>query len=88
MGYGTRPGRGNNTINTFTPDDDENTIYLRGEYSLEDLDRIAQDKWPGASMDDIQISTEYIQTDCLGHDQYDPSDYTCFLVLSLDSDEV
>jgi len=83
MGYSTD----RNGIKTFWPDNDENTIYLCGEHYLEDLDRIAQDKWPHASMDDIQISTEYIQTDCLGYNQYDPGDYTCFIVLSLETDE-
>lgn len=69
MGYGTR----SNTVRTFTPDDDENTIHLQGEFSLEDLDRISQAKWPYSSMDDIKITTKYIQND--------PSDYTCFIVL-------
>jgi len=80
MGYSTGS-------KSFTPDNDENTIYLQGEFSLEDIDRIALSKWPRVSMCDVKISTEYIQTDCLGYDQYDPGDYTCFIVVRYCEDD-
>lgn len=49
--------------------------------SFTDLIEKIKGKWPDASMDDIDISTEYIHTDCLGYDQYNPCDYTNYIVL-------
>lgn len=79
MGYGTRDGG----IRTFWPDDDENTLYLDSTLflSLQELLEKAQEKWPGISLTEIQISAEKIHTDCLGYDLYDPIDYTDFIVL-------
>ena len=82
MGYSTD----RNGIKRFWPDDDEKTIYLSGEYSLGELVLVAQEKWPDASMDDIEISTDYIHTHCLGYNRYDPGDYTCFIVLTLEAE--
>jgi hypothetical protein len=84
MGYGTRPGGGGHTIRTFWPDDDENTMYIdaSGGMAIEHLMEKIDEKWPGSSLEDITISHEHINTDCLGYDLYDPSDYTNFFVLT------
>lgn len=80
MGYGTR---NNGTIRTFWPDDTENTLHISSDASLnlEELLFKAQKKWPGISLDQIQISADKIHTDCLGYDMYDSSDYTNFIIL-------
>lgn len=85
MGYGTRGGRFGNKIQTFWPDDTDTKMYINGglmsSTNLQELLEKAQEKWPGISLDQIEISAEHIQTDCLGYDLYDPNDYTQFIVL-------
>lgn len=78
MGYSTRPGT---TIRDFWPDEDDNTMYIYGESNLSELIEKIQEKWVGISLDEIEISSEYIQTHCLGYDQYDPGDYNNFTVI-------
>lgn len=84
MGYDTRPGGCGHTIRTYWPDSNEKTIYITASVgpSLADIINTAQKKWPGCSLNDIEISAEHIQTDCLSYDQYDSSDYTDFIVLT------
>ena len=78
MGYGTRNGR----IKTFWPDDDDKTIYRARDLDLSEIIELAKEKWgDGVDFDNITIRSEYIHTDCLTHDQYDPSDYTRFVVI-------
>ena len=81
MGYGTRA---NGTIKTFTPDNDENTIYLSAsilDYTLQEIIELIQEKWPDCSFDDITIEAEHIHTDCLGYDLYDSGDYTDYIII-------
>jgi hypothetical protein len=74
----------NGSITNFWPDNTDNEIYIAsGCDSLEDLMQIAKDKWPTASMADINITSEKIHTSCITYDQYDGGDYTEFLVLTL-----
>lgn len=84
MGHGTRGGALGHTIRTFWPDDDENTMYLDATqiWSLTDIQARINEKWPGVSSDNITISSEEINTDCLGYDAYDPSDWTNFLIIT------
>ena len=76
--------------NTFWPDDDENTIYLKNScwITLADIIYIVQSKWPELSdldsLESINISAENIHTDCLGYDLHDPSDFTNFIVITKD----
>ncbi len=81
MGHSTRP----NGIRDFSPDDTETCFYIASNSwtSLADILRKAKEKW-GDDLDfsDIQISSEYIHTSCLSYNQYDPSDYTCFTVIT------
>lgn len=68
------------TGNTFWPDDTRDTLYL----TESDLDSIAErttEKWPGIRSDEILISAEHIQTNAIGYDLYDSSDYTNFVVV-------
>ena len=78
--------------NSFWPDDDENTIYIKsngGITSLADIIYIVQSKWPELSdldsLESINISAENIHTDCLGYDLHDSSDYTNFIVTTKDA---
>lgn len=78
MGHGTRDGR----IKTFWPDDDDKTIYKARDIGLSEILELAKEKWgEDIDLDQITIRSEYIHTDCLTYDQYDPSDYTCFVVI-------
>ena len=80
MGYSYR---NNGQIKDFWPDDDENTMYrLSGNDSLQEIIELAQEKWPGISLQDITISAEKIHTSCLTYDLYDPSDYTDFVIIT------
>ena len=84
MGY-------SNNGNTFEPDDDKNTIYLKNSnwITLADIIYIVQSKWPELSdldsLDSISISAENIRTDCLDYDLHDPSYYTDFIVITKDA---
>lgn len=72
-------------IQSYTPDNTATTLYLRSGsgYSLQDLLELAKEKWPGEALEDVQVESEYIHTNCLTYDQYDASDYTEYLVLTL-----
>jgi hypothetical protein len=80
----------NRGITSFTPDDDEKTMYLdTGVFAFEryDLNKILElckEKWPGVSdLSRIGIQAIYIHTDCLGYDRYDSGDYTNYLKIVL-----
>ena len=80
MGYSYR---NNGQIKDFWPDDDANTMYrLSGNDSLQEIIELAQEKWPGSSLEDITVSAEKIHTSCLTYDLYDPSDYTDFVIIT------
>lgn len=76
MGYTTK-----GSITSFWPDEDDNTKYMAGEWSLSDLLAAAVDKWPNTPMEEIQISAEKIHTDCIYYDLYDSGDWTDFVVM-------
>ena len=79
MTYSYRNG-GN--IKDYWPDDDESTIYRAScSDTLQEIMDMAKEKWPEASLEDIEISSEKIHTSCLTYDCYDPSDYTDFIVI-------
>ena len=83
MGYGTRMSQSGHCINTFEPDNDANTLYLRSDiYSLEEMIEKAKEHF-GAEvlLSDLTIAGENIHTDCLDYDLYDPSDYTVYIVI-------
>lgn len=83
MGYSTR---NNGLIKTYQPDNTDKKYYINSDnypnYSLLDIIKLAKEKWgEDISLDNIHISSEYIQTDCLNYDAYDPFDYTNFIVI-------
>lgn len=90
MGYGKRPGGGGHTIRTFWPDDTATEFWLSADddtITLAKIIELCREKWPDTSRDmvskaDIAITSEYIHTDCLGYDRYDPGDYTRFLKIT------
>ena len=72
----------NGSIKFFKPDDTETEFYMPYfgcGYSFQEIMQKAEKHWPGCKMDELEIHLEYIHTDCLGYDQYDPSDYTQYL---------
>jgi len=76
MGY---TNKGNN----FWPDDTDTEMYLNSDMTNNlpyILNRI-KEKWPKDNLENIEISAEYIHTDCIGYDRYDASDYTKFLLI-------
>lgn len=79
MGYSTRDsGR----IKTYLPDDTDTMLYFSHDTSLDELIAAARRKWGDAvKFECIDIRAEHIHTDCIGHDVYDPSDYTDYVVL-------
>lgn len=83
MGYGTRAADLGHTIQTFWPDDDENTMYIDTTVytTMQEIMEKIDEKWAGSSLSNINISAEKIHTDCLGYDLYDDSDYTDFIVI-------
>lgn len=81
MAYSTR---NNSQIKDFWPDDSDTEMYLESgsPRSLKELMEIAKKKWPDAMLSEIDISSEKIHTYCITYDQYDPGDYTDFIVLT------
>lgn len=67
------------------PKETEDTIYLSGGlegYPYDELLEFAQTKWPDIKPNQIQVSAEYHQIRCFGHDLHDPEDYQNFVVLT------
>jgi hypothetical protein len=81
MGYKKRPGT---EITDFWPDDTDTEIYIAtngGSLPLADLFSKAKEKWPDATLENIEITSEKIHTDCIYYDLYDAGDYTDFLII-------
>jgi len=83
MGYGTRPGTLGHTIRTFWPDDTDTEIYLDSSTrpTLVEIQQKISEKWPDAWAANITFESQEINTDCLGYDLYDPSDWTNFIII-------
>lgn len=81
MGYSTRAGHHGHLIKTFWPDDTDNEMYLSGQHSLAELIELCKEKWPDTDFNDLVFESEYIHTDCLSYDLYDPADYTNFIII-------
>jgi len=73
------------SITDFWPDDTDTEMYLDYGTSLSTIMERIKEKWPDATNDQIEISAEHIHTSCLYYDQYDPSDYTNFVVIKRNS---
>ena len=81
MGYGYRSGGIGGDIKTFWPDDTDTEMYLTVCNTLAEIQEKINEKWPGASAENIVIDSEKIHTDCLGYDLYDSGDYTDFIII-------
>ena len=70
-------------IESFEPDNDENTLYIPGTFSnnLEYLIERIKDYFGTKDLLNYSIEAEYIHTNCLGYDQHVPSDYTNYIVI-------
>ena len=72
---------------SFWPENTNTTMYIAmyGEVDFEEILDSAKDhfKNPQLTFDEITLSVDYIHTQCVGYDLYDPSDYTKFLVITL-----
>lgn len=66
----------------FWPKDDDDTIYIESSINFVDLQKLIQDKWGAVDFAQIEITSDYIHTDCLTYDLYDSSDWTKFLIIS------
>lgn len=77
MGYTTERG-----IRKFWPDNTDRTKYIYGGASLSELIDTAQQHWPGCDLENIVIDSEYIHTDCLGYDLFDPGDWSLFITIT------
>lgn len=73
------------SIRTFWPDDTETTFHIEKDTSYENLRSKIREKFGEDAYlrGNIKITSEYIHTDCLGYDRYDPGDYACFLKIEL-----
>lgn len=82
MVYSTRPGT---EITDFWPDNTDDTIYIVSGYTDNNLASLlekAKEKWPEATLEDLDISSEKIHTSCIYYDLYDGSDYTDFIIIT------
>lgn len=72
----------------YWPEYSKNKLCLANHEGLgfNDIWEMAQERWPGITAKELRLEAEHIQTHCLGFDQYDPSDYTNFVVI-IASDE-
>jgi len=75
-------------INCFSPDDTDETFYIPTGWMdhrvcISDIIEKAKEKWPdGYELEDLNITAEYIHTDCLGYDLYDAGDYTNYIKIT------
>jgi hypothetical protein len=76
------------SIVTFWPENTPTELWIENynnDHKLTDVIEKAKEHF-GASfdMDKLVLSPEYIHTNCITYDQYDPSDYTRFLKITLE----
>jgi hypothetical protein len=68
-------------IKGFYPDDDADTMWISRATPLSEIIQKIEEKWPGATLDQIWIDADYVQTSHIGYDLYDPTDYDTYLVV-------
>ncbi len=83
MGY-TKEG----SITNYWPDNTDIELYIETSsfgYTMEEIIEKARSHFgnPELGLENINIRAEYIHTRCIYYDQYDPSDYDNFLVITL-----
>ncbi len=71
-------------MRNYTPTSTKDTLYILREVSLSDLLSTVKEKWGvDVNLEDIEISSEFIHTRCLGYDLHDHSDWDEYLVITL-----
>ena len=86
MGYGTRGGAFGGKISTFEPDNTEKVLYINTTYITVGLDEVLgkiREHFGVIPFGRFDIDAEYIHTDCLGYDSYDPGDYSNYIKITL-----
>ena len=70
--------------NKRLPKDTNSLLYVEDTYflTMQDLFDKAREKWGNIGLADLNIRHEHIQVKCFGYDQYDPSDYEDYFVIS------
>ena len=78
MGYFTLNG-----ITRYDPDNTPNTLYIQmfGSLDFDSLREKIKEHFGDPNLDNYEISTEYIHTDCIGYDLYDSSDWSIFIII-------
>lgn len=72
-------------IKNYWPDNSENTLYIQSSRRLDDLLETAQEYFGDRyNPEKIFIEPVHIHTYCLTYDQYDPGDYTTFIMITLE----
>lgn len=70
------------------PEDDKGTLYISCGMSsfeidfMDMLDRIKSHFGEEISLEELDITAEYIHTRCIGYDQFDSSDYDNYIVIT------
>lgn len=84
MGYSRRRGHLGGEIKAYWPDDGPEIMHLTSDsqHSLAAIIETCKNKWPDTDFNDLLFESKKIQTDCLGYDLYDPSDYTDFIIIT------
>lgn len=68
------------------PENTPEELYIGGQYDLDEILCFAKAHFgEHYGLGDFVVTPEYHQVRCFGHDQYDGSDYTCFLSITLRS---
>lgn len=71
-------------IQCFTPDDTDTCFYVEDNIRLADLLVKIKEKFgDDVNYNSVDIQPEYIHTHALTYDQYDASDYTKYLCVTL-----
>lgn len=78
MGHWTDSGG----IRRFTPEDNDNKLYIEYNIPMGELLSKITAKWPEVPMELLVISAAHIHTDYLGYDRHDESDYTDYLIVT------
>lgn len=78
------------SIYDFWPDDTETVIWLPDcSISICEIIDLCKVTWgDDISLTDIKISSEYIHTECIYYNRYDPGDYTMFIRIEYCGDAV
>lgn len=70
-------------VSTYSPDDDDVTIYLPRSATLADIIDTVKAKWgTDVDLNAIEVAAEHIQLTSLSYDTYDYSDYADYLVIT------